>query len=299
MPQPAVVAPMARALLPTLLLGGLLLLPAAHAADAPVLEAITGGSPDNGRALTAMNAHVAWLDGDGDRQPDADEPVYLDLDASGAASVGDLRLTAFDTYGAGTEVAVTNRDTGRALFRSNGWFGQAGGAWYADLDGGKSVSEHDVRLDGVPQRVTASSGERGQPLSYPTIALLPGSVAVDDLDRDGIRDRGESAYLDLDTSARSGPPIVGPGDLRFKSQGAGLDNAPTRAEFDAATGREPSTGSDGAGSTGGGVTIVGDEDDGGSGWGTPETVLLVLGLVNLAGLAVLYRRSQRPRNPFK
>jgi hypothetical protein len=266
------------------------------AADLAVLVQVSAGASEIGRALTAMNVHVTFLDGDGDSVADADEPVYLDLDDNSVVTVGDLRLTSFGGYPAGTSVTVTNQDAGRALARSPGWFGSSGGHWYADLDGGKTVSDADVLLDGTPVRVAQGSPARGQALDYPSVALLAGSLGVDDLDHDGRHDAGEAAYLDLDTATRSGPPIVGTGDYRFVSQGPGLDDTVTRAEFEQALAKAGVQQQNGSYER----TVV--EHETGSSWGTPETVLLLLGLVNLVGLVFVYTRlrdSGAPRNPFK
>lgn len=270
--------------------------PAASQSTAgPLVTPVALSSPDNGRALAAVNAPLGYLDGDVDLVVDADEPAYLDLDASGTVTVGDLRLAPFGTVPAGTEVAVADGDASRRLERASGWFGQSGTSWYADLDGTRTVTEADVRIDTAPQRVAAGSPERGQALSFPTTALLAGSVAIDDADRDGRHDRGEAAFLDLDTSARSGPPVAGAGDLRFTPSAVAAGEPVSRAEFEDALRQlgveaEP----------GGGFTGAASGDAGEGGIRGLDIVLLVLAAANLAGLVVVLRSSRGPpRNPFK
>lgn len=253
--------------------------------------------------LQAMNTGLGYVDADGDARADGeepDEPVYLDLDGNRQVSYGDLRLTAIAGYPAGTSVAVGNQDLALPLAGLPGWFARTatGSAWFVDVDDSRSVSAGDVRLGATASRVRSSDSDLRAGLEAVQNQMPQGlRVGYLDLDSDGARDASEAVYLDLDVTGSPGIGKVTAGDLRLSPTGPGLDNGPTRAEFDQATGKTSETG--GSGSTGG-VTIVDRESKSdGSAWGMPETVLLILGLVNLAGLVVLYRRGQRPKNPFK
>jgi hypothetical protein len=265
--------------------------------------AATVGGSDSGvqQPLQGLNTYLGYVDADGDARPEGgepEEPVYLDLDGNRQVSYGDLRLTAVAGYPAGTSVVVGNQDFALALAVAPGWFARSGPNWFVDVDGDRAVSAGDLRLGASPSRVKSSDGDVRSGLEAVQTQMSQSlRVGYLDLDNDGSRDPSEAVYLDLDPSGSPGIGKATAGDLRLTPTGPGLDDGPTRAEFEAA-GRASDDGSGDAG--GDGVTLVGgDRDGGGSAWGTPETVLLILGLANLAGLSVLYRRSARPRNPFK
>lgn len=260
----------------SLMLAGLAM-PADAVAPATVLVAVQSGDAALGQSLSVVGAPITFIDAQVDQVANVDEPLYWDLDASNTVSVGDIRLRAFLGQAAGTEVRVSDLDTGRTLLATTAWFGTTGGNWFADLDASHSVTGGDLRLGETVSVVAAGSGEEGQPLAYPQGAQGPGTVALADLDGDRRRDAGEGLYLNLDTGV--GPPVVSLGDLRV-----------VPAARPAASGQAAS----------GGSSVAPEADK--STWGTPETVLLVLGLANLVGLVFVYtklRDGGAPRNPFK
>lgn len=274
-------------------------------AQATSFQVVAAGDAAEGKTLSGLQAGLGYVEANGNGRPDPAapaEPVYLDADGSRTVTYGDLRLTAHGNYPAGSTVDVTNTDLNLVLAVPQGWIAStAQGAWLADLDGDRQVSAGDVRLSGgFGAHVLPGDGDLRtglQQAQQATSALA--RIGYLDSDSDGGHDPAEPLVFDLDPSGSAGSGRVTAGDLRIQPGAPGLDNGPTRAEFDQATGKTATGAPGGSGSTGG-VTVVSDKSDaGGSGWGMPETVLLVLGLVNLAGLAVLYRRGQRPRNPFK
>jgi hypothetical protein len=273
-------------------------------AQGSIFAVIAQGDPANGRTLAGLTAGIGFFDANGNGRADPmapAEPVYLDLDGSRSVSYGDVRLTGYGGYPAGSTADVTNGDLTLALAAPQGWIASTPqAAWYVDVDGDRQVSAGDVRLSGAfGSHVGASDGDLRtglRPAQQATSSL--GRLGYLDADSDGTHDATEAIVFDLDASGSADAGRVTAGDLRLTPSGPGLDDGPTRAEFDQATGKS-ATGGSGSGSTGG-VTIVDHgEASQGSGWGLPETVLLVLGLVNLAGLVVLSRRTSRPRNPFK
>src|SRR5437667_333930 len=70
----------------------LLALPA-HAAGPAFLAAVAPGDADNNLELHTARVTVGYLDANGNGHPDTqpDEMLYLDLDASGSVTYGDLR----------------------------------------------------------------------------------------------------------------------------------------------------------------------------------------------------------------
>jgi hypothetical protein len=259
----------------------LLLLPAsAAAAGATALLVPTPfGDADVGQALLVRQAPIRFIDGNGDSKVGADEPAYWDLDDSNDVSVDDLRLRPFLGLLPGTAVAITDLDAGRKLAGSAGWFGAAGGHWYADVDGTATVTLGDLRLaDATP--VPATDPEAGRPVAFPPNAQPPGRASFVDSDRDAVRDHGEPVYLDLDAGGNPSQPTVSVGDLRLA--------------YRAAT--APDDGNDE------GVLVRTDVDDSASAWTPPVILAFLLGVANLVGLGAVYslmRRTQRPRNPFK
>jgi hypothetical protein len=274
-------------------------------AQSSTFSVVAQGDAADGRTLStlAAGAGIGYFDADNDGAADPSsptEPVYLDLDGSHSVSYGDVRLAAHGHYPAASTVDVTNADLSLPLTAPRGWLAStAQAAWYLDLDGNLQVSAGDLRLsDRFGGHVGAGDGDVRTPLQAAQTATPSfGRIGYVDGNSNGRADAGEGLYFDLDASGAPGSGKVNAGDLRVAPGGPGLDDGPTRAEFDQATGKASATG--GPGSTGG-LTVVHDhETTRTSAWGTPETVLLVLALANLAGLAVLWRRDSRPRNPFK
>lgn len=279
---------MSRRLLPFLLslaLAGLAA-PAEAAGSPTVLVGVQSGDAALGQALSVVGAPIAFIDARVDQSPSTDEPLYWDLDDSHTVSVGDIRLRDFLGLAAGTEVLVSDLDAGRTLLAASAWFGATGGTWFADLDASRSVTAGDLRLGETASVVADGSAEAGQPLAYPQGAQGQGTAALADLDGDRRRDAGEGLYLNLDTGV--GPPVVSLGDLRV-------------VPVARAAGSQAPVGGSGGGGDGDRPDASGAETEA-STWGTPETVLLVLGLANLVGLAFVYTRLRdggAPRNPFK
>lgn len=263
------------------LLAALLLVPTANAAA--LAQPVPAGDTAAGQGLTPRRAVVAFLDLDFDQQADAAgpaEPLYLDADASGTVNFGDLRLTPFGAYGAGSDVQAADTDNDRTLTAAGGWFAAADGAWYGDVDGSSTVSAGDLRL-ATGDRVGSTDSMLGTALARSSLVPM-NMVDIRDTDGDGRRDAGESLYLDLDRNQ-----AVSPGDLRFL-----VVAAATGTSGASATG----SGHDGEGSSSG--TSAEDE----RGVRGLDVVLIALVVLNLAGLAYAIReaRSGRPpRNPFK
>jgi hypothetical protein len=235
---------------------------------------------------------IGYMDANGNGRPDGTdpaEPVYFDLDGTHTVTYGDVRLSGFLHYAAGTWVNITNSDVGRVLVQPTGWFGTTAlKAWVLDLDNSRSLTVGDLRMDPFGTRVQA--GETGS--IEPAQAQTSGTARVGHVDLDGDRARaaGEPIYLDTDPSLTAGSGRVSTGDMRLTPSGPGLDDAPTRAEFDALqrrSGVDPATG-----------TATSHD----SGWHGPQLVLLALGLLDLAGVAYVYslvRKGAPPHNPFK
>lgn len=281
----------------------LLLLASALAATAQVpavsFSAVGQDDAANGRILSTLTVTLGYVDANANGRADPSspaEPVYLDLDNSRTVTYGDVRLTPLGRYPAGSTVDVTNHDLHLTLVTPHGWVASTSqGAWLADLDANLQVSAGDVRLSGTfGEHVDASAGDRGAGLQAVQQATPTFSrVGYLDQDSDGRHDATEPLVFDLEPTGSAGSGRVSPGDLRLQPAGPGLDDGPSRAEFEALAAQ-------GSAEDSGSVTVVDDDPAGGrSAWGLPETVLLLLGVANLAGLAVLFRRSARPRNPFK
>jgi hypothetical protein len=266
-----------------------LVVPAASAWASPA----DGSSPELGKAFADVTATLSFIDADGDGQPDAsapDEPVYLDLDGSQTVSYGDLRLTSFGPYPAGTLVDVANRDEARQLTTAGGWFGALGGAWYADLDGDSRLSEGDVRLDGAAAGTKADDATPGvgQALRLPPMAASPrGHLDHVDADRDGHLAVGSPLFVDADGDGQASA-----GDLRLANWGFGAESGPSPAELAAAR--------DAALAAAAVAKASAEEPE--PSWTVPQLLGVLIGLVAVAGVAHLYMRSRgpaAPRNPFK
>lgn len=283
-----------------LALGALLLLAVpAHAAAGDFVTTVGASDPDVNRQLHTARATVGYLDGNRNARADAqpDETLYLDLDDSGAVSYGDLRLSPFDTYAAGTVVDLPNRDVGRPLATAaNAWFAQAGGpggAWMVDVDASATVTAGDVAFAAAPSRVAAGDARIGQALSRPADAP---TRAYGWTSADG---RGAEApfYIDLDPPTSAGSR-TSPGDLRVSPTGFAPDNAPTRAEFEQALQRGTPT--QAASTT---STTAAEMGSAPTAWRTLDWLVVGLAVLNLAGLVAVARQVNQmrgpPRNPFK
>ncbi len=147
----------------------------------------------------------------------------------------------------------------------------------------------------LPDRALASDSDARaalQPAQQQTSSLS--RLGYLDLDSDNGRDAREPLIFDLDPNGSPGQGKATMGDLRLTPSGAAVDDSVSRAEFEAALAAA------GVDATGAEPQRTPDADK--STWGTPETLLAVLGLANLAGLAFVYtklRAGGAPRNPFK
>lgn len=254
-------------------------------------EGVPPTDPTLGQPLSATTSALTFLDADGDAQPDSempDEPVYLDMDASRDVSFGDVRLTAYGAYPAFTLVDVTNRDTGRRLVVASGWLGVDDGRWSADLDGSRTTSVGDVRLDGDSPGTKLRLGHDGlgHRLESPASAVgITGQLDHVDANRDGRWGVGSALYLDVD-----GDRIVSAGDLRLTPLGFGLDAEPSPAEVEAAL--QVLAAAEAA-------RAAAAEEEGG--WATWQTATLLAAFAALAIVAIVVVRSRRtagPRDPF-
>jgi hypothetical protein len=276
----------------------LLALPAS-AAPAPFLAALKAGDTDLNQPLTTFTAKVGYLDGNVNGSPDAaapDENVYLDLDGSTSVSYGDLRLTPFDTYAAGTVVDLANRDVGRALASVDYsvWFAHAGESWYLDMDSSRTVSVGDVRMAATaPGKVHAGDAALGTPLARPDGART-GSLGWWG---SGPRNPTGALYVDIDIFS-TGNGRTSAGDLRLTPAGFAPDDAPTRAEFEQAQHAGTQTVS-----ASGSAAPPASFGSAPSAWRALDWLLVGLAVLNLAGLVAVARRLEHlrgpPRNPFK
>jgi hypothetical protein len=282
-----------RPLVPALLLGLALLLPTAVGAQSASVAAVGAGDPDLGKGLALLSATFGYVDANGNGRPDAASPsetLYLDVDGQRGVTYGDLRLTSFTPHLAGTYVDASNGDLGLDLSALPGWFASTqAGAWFADLDNTLTVTAGDVRLTGGLARIGAGDADLQAQLR--PAAGSPGSLArlgAVDADGDGRHTGGERLVLDV-----GGDGKVGAGDLGLRASGPGRDDGPSRLEFeDALRQAGVESGEDG-------FETVEGTGGGSGGLRAVDVLLLGLGLVNLAGLVLLWRRGPgRPRNPF-
>ncbi|HEX2066757.1 MAG TPA: hypothetical protein VHI93_08095 [Candidatus Thermoplasmatota archaeon] len=268
-------------------------LPTAHADATPFAASVEGVDGEMGRMYQAGRAAVAFLDANLNGRPDTaapDEVVYLDLDGSGSASYGDLRLTAFDTYPAGSVVNQTNRDAGRPLaLLHNAWFSQAGTAWVLDMDASSTLTVGDLRLQPMPAKVRAAEPGLGQPLARPTGAQV-GAIAWT---ATGPRDPANAFYVDMDRFTNGGDR-VSPGDLRITPLGLAQDGAPTREEFEQAQRLLMPASTEDAAQPPASISPAA--------WRALDWFVVGLGILNLVGLVAIARQLNQPRpprNPFK
>jgi hypothetical protein len=211
------------------------LLLAAPLAGASVGSVVQASDADARNALVNVQPRLGYIDvnANGALDNEPDETVYIDVDGGHAVTFGDVRLTSFLAYPAGTDVNFTNRDYGFALLEPRGWFARDGaGAWYVDMDASKTLSLGDVRLNGPVAGTKARSGEPGmgttlelvQQTDTPTVR-----VGWSDGNANHRVDVGEPLYLDLNRDLQ-----VTPGELRLSGSGYSLDQPVTRPDLDAA-----------------------------------------------------------------
>lgn len=201
-----------------------------------LLAFVATGDPAIGTPMSVSFARIGFLDtnGDGfanDAQPD--EPFYFDVEGDYGVSFGDVRLTRFLNYPAGSSVDFTNRDFGHRLaFPGTSWVGRdASDRLFFDADGLRIVSPGDVRLTGQNSgtKVRLGDPEIGQALRNPQETVpAPARLGFADNDGDARPDIDEAIYLDTD-----GNRHVSRGDLRVARSAPAPDNDPTRTEFEA------------------------------------------------------------------
>lgn len=256
-----------------------LLLASVLQAAVPASEASNGfittvkeGDGTLGLNLKAINAKVVYVDANSNGGFDLatpDETLYLDLNQDRAVSYGDLRLTPYVTYPAGSLVDYPNRDFGRLITDARGWVSQTlSGALYFDADANRVVSPADVRLSGSFQgtKVGPDDGDTGLALTeLQDNVPSPMRLAWRDPDGNLRVDPGEPVYVDI-----NGDKQISPGDIMIGSIGFSVDNDPTRKEFDSAMSRL--TDQDAA---------LRHRMDAWSGW------LLTLAILDLVGLGAL------------
>ncbi len=253
------------------------------AATTPFLAEVKSGDPDSNQSLQTLHGAVAFLDANGNGKPDAsvpDEPVYLDLDGSNSVSYGDLRLTGYGPLASGTVVGVTDSDAGRALdLLPNAWFSTAGTTWILDVDGSRTISAPDIRFGDAPTRIGSTDSGLGQSLSRPASAQVGSLGFVGS----GPRDILGVVYVDLD-SLTSGGGRATIGDLRLHPAGFAAPASSVNPS-------DPSA-SDGR--------LAPAQD---AGFRLLDGILVVLSLLNLAGLLFVVRSVNQlrgpPKNPFK
>lgn len=254
------------------------LLPASACAATLVAE-VVGSDTDVGTELRTQRVPFAFLDANGNGHLDTAqprEPVYLDVDGSGAVSYGDVRITPFGAYASNTQVDVANADAGRPLVAAPGWFARGNSGWVADLDNSGTVTIGDVRFtaDG-PMQVDGAQAT-GETLRVQGNA---GTLATGSLAR--------TLYLDVDQN--SGGGRVSAGDLRIVPGPMASDAAPAAPAANPAVPGQTTT------VTGAATTPAGKSAP--DSWRPLDWVLVALAVANLAGLAIL-ARAQRPKNPF-
>lgn len=240
----------------------------------PFFGEVKAGDGDVGVPFQSTHAPVAFIDGNGNGKADAsdpDEPLYLDLDASGTVSHSDLRLTVFLGHGAGTLVDLADADAGRILTNSaSAFLARSGSTWWLDLAGNYAVDVGDLRLDASgPVKMHAGDAGLGTTLTVGGsaqtgfVSLTEGSTSH------------AVVYIDEDAYGNGGGHVT-PGDLRFTAQ-----TATSAASGPAASLVTP----------------------GESGWRLLDGILVVLAVLNLAGLLFVVRTVNQlrgpPKNPFK
>lgn len=147
---------------------------------------------------------------------DRNDAVYLDIDATGDVSSGDLRIRATPFFAAGSPVRSTHNDTGLSLLGSS----QIEDAfrWY-DRDG-----------DGIWSFGSADT----QDLAYVVTAVLNGSIAADVVGTDDVRVSPEIGFgarvgdaEDQGAALRSDLPFQGACFVdAFPGDGGGFSNVP-------------------------------------------------------------------------
>jgi hypothetical protein len=255
---------------------GFLLVPLAHAASAQFIADVGGNDPDANASYTNNRAALGFLDGNGDghlQVANPAEPVYIDLDNSNSVTYGDIRLTAFTPYAAGTRVDLTNVDAGRPLASVTGWFAKGADGWVADLDGSGTLSVGDLRFIGeVPRQAMPGDADLGLALT-PLVGGHNFAMTT-----------GGGLFLDVDVSGTGGGR-VSPGDARI-TPGPFAKDTPSTA-------------------TGATTTIAPDPlvktTEGG--WRLLDGILVALAILNLAGLLFVVRSVNQlrgpPKSPFK
>lgn len=273
------------------LLALLLLAPLVHAldsADAVNLQSRVGTNhPDFGKALIVANVKLGYVDANTNNaiDTDPDEPVYLDIDGNGRVSYGDLRLTPYTTYSAGSMVDLGNRDYNLPLSTPSGWFAGRGGVVLAfDSDFSGTINAGDVRLNGT--KVRAGDADSGQKLDMVQGSASPTQrTGYVDHNGNGRRDPSEPVFLDMDHGTQNGGGRVSEGDIVFLPGPFATDDWVSRAELEALK-----------------ATPAGEPGSltpSPSKLGSFEWLLVALAVLNLAGLIYVVRELRKPRHPFR
>ncbi len=237
---------------------------------------------DNGAVFRATNARVAWLDADLNGQPGhttPQEPIYMDVDGSGTISYGDLRLTPYGRFPAGSAVGVSDGDLGLALHGTKAWFASTtGGEWLIDMDQNVRASVGDLRVQGSQAGTRLAAGDPGldQALTRQQLQVSESvRVGWSDPNGNGVVDPGESIYLDLvkQTGSRT---VIETGDVRLTSASFDPDGAGSDPPADTPTGGESAPPSDSPPSGG-----PADRE------ARPDGFTRILSIVNLVGLVAL------------
>jgi hypothetical protein len=198
----------------------------------------------------AEAAAVAWEDADGSNTVSSTEGVYIDTDASGDVSVGDIRIRAAAGSGAkGAPVKSSDADCcgDIALTTALGSFGfvdvYPGGALdgevglgdpvFLDLDGSGTVTTADIK-------VVSAGSSNARPLAAGTVATTSGGASLAtvtgsdpdinaaiialagsyelrafDANGNGNVDNSDTVYLDVGQDGGASDRMPGPGDVRL------------------------------------------------------------------------------------
>jgi hypothetical protein len=182
------------------------------------------GNVDVARAIVAFGGStIRYFDINGDGVYGLGDPVYLDADASGAVSGGDIRLSVpagSAPAGSGSVVVPANSDVTRALtafaaaqpvsfFNTDGSLSTVGAsthtatdAVYVDADADGFASVNDVRLSapsvGVAgSKIVSTDADATFSLAVPVAAI---TIMYNDADGSAAYNAVDPVYVDMDGS---------------------------------------------------------------------------------------------------